>query len=261
MWDDHDRDDPADETAGSPARRRKEEPLDLPLGPPSGPVRPAPSAAPLPLPPPPPVAPPKRKKDAAPLFPDWAPDGTASPPRDFGSPRGASPVPPPALVSFADEPGEADPGPGSAPLAARAFAGIVDLALAILVGAILVLSVRVAVGTSLPRATIAFAIAFAVELSLVAAILSQFLFGKTPGMALAAIRAEEPDGMPIRFRRAVVRVLASLGGVLLPGVGLLVAAIRDDRCSLTDLLSGTVLRESDLATGPAAPPDDDPFGR
>jgi uncharacterized RDD family membrane protein YckC len=129
-----------------------------------------------------------------------------------------------------------------APVGSRGGAGAADLVAVALVAGILLLSVRLVGGAPLTRGTAVWTGAFVLELVLLAGALSLFLFGRTPGMALANLRAEEPDGEPVRFGRAALRTVVSLGGVCLPGVGLLVSALRDDRRALTDLASGTVLR-------------------
>ncbi len=247
MWDDNDRDDPVgDETASRDGRRRADEPLDLPLGPGSTAVRlPKPQASKPPDPASPRVSaeakpPAPKKKKAPPLFPDWVPPGGSSVAGKADSfSRGFEQGATPPEIDRA----VADNSP--VPIGRRALAGAVDLGLGAAIAAVLALAVRLVDQVPLTTGQVIWTSAFAVELSIVGAVLSLFLFARTPGMALAELAAEEADGLPIRFQRAVGRVLGGLAASVVPGSSLLVAAIREDGRSLADLMSATQLRRSD----------------
>ena len=235
MWDEAD----GEETEpGRGPRVRRDEPLDLPLRPGSE------AAASLAEDGPPPAK--SSKKKDPPLLPQWAP------------PVGAPPAParlvperrvPPSVLSqalaadaAATAAAAAEPeAPLRASLASRALAGFLDAAIVVLVTAVTLLAVRLAFGLAPGTRALLWAGAFAAELSLVGLVLSLFLFGRTPGLALASLRAEEPEGSPLRVSRALARPVVALALLVLPGISLLVAALREDRASATDLLTGTKL--------------------
>jgi len=254
MWDDSDQEEPPlDDTQGGGSRRAREEPLDLPLGPGSSKVRIDPPAAePLPS---------HRKPKAAPLFPEWEArrDAASRSEKDPGF-EGNQGGPNTGRVSNAGGAGEPDLFRPQASLGPRFLAGFFDAAILVLITSIVALTIRLDGRFHLGMIPLIWIGAFSLELGLLSAVLALFLFGRTPGMALASIKAEESDGMPVRFARAIRRVLWGFGTLSLPGLSLLVAAIREDGLSLVDLLSGTVVRVSEDAVPPPAGMDQRAFG-
>lgn len=235
MWDEPDEDGT---DAGRTPRARHDERLDLPLRPGSE----AASALPQDGPPPPKSA---RKKPQTP-FPEWAPAASAPPerPRLVPERRVAPSYLSQALAAELPE-SPAPAGPARPGVGARALAGLLDGAVVLLVGAVTLLAVRAAFGLAPGTRALLYGAAFAGELSLVALVLSLFLFGRTPGLALASLRVEEPEGVSLRISRALARPFVSLLLLAVPGISLLVAALREDRASATDLLTGTVLLPED----------------
>jgi uncharacterized RDD family membrane protein YckC len=65
--------------------------------------------------------------------------------------------------------------------------------------------------------------------------------GRTLGMAIAGLRVVRPDGSPVGWSGAVVRVLALPLSFLTLGVGFLLILIRPDRRALQDLIGRTAV--------------------
>jgi uncharacterized RDD family membrane protein YckC len=65
--------------------------------------------------------------------------------------------------------------------------------------------------------------------------------GRTLGMAIAGLRVVRPDGGPVGWHGAVVRVLALPLSFLTLGVGFLLIVIRPDRRALQDLIGSTAV--------------------
>ncbi len=165
--------------------------------------------------------------------------------------RGAQPVlplRPPAPAAAAPrtpveqparEPGPRPPaGPAAVPLRLRAIAGLVDLGVcaAVIVGLLVAL---LSMGVRPRLADWPAAALFLLAFSFLYHVLPLAFWGRTPGMALAGLRAVAADGEPLTFRQTVLRwcgswlttALAGLPWLLTPGGR-----------SLTDRLSGSVTR-------------------
>lgn len=128
-------------------------------------------------------------------------------------------------------PGRAGPGP-------RLIAGLTDLGvcaavLLVLLIALLALGVRPA-WTDWPAGSV-----FLLTFSFLYSVLPLAFWGRTPGMALAGLRATSADGRPLSFRQAVLKWLGGVLTVALVGLPLLLAL---GGRSLSDLISGARTR-------------------
>ncbi|HXW81360.1 MAG TPA: RDD family protein [Acidimicrobiales bacterium] len=65
--------------------------------------------------------------------------------------------------------------------------------------------------------------------------------GRTFGMAVAGLRVVRPDGSPVGWFQAVVRILALPLSFLTLGVGFLLILLRQDHRALQDLIGGTAV--------------------
>ena len=154
-----------------------------------------------------------------------------------------------ALDIFEDEPAATelppviDQRPLSKPavvtLRLRAAAGLADLGvcaavMVVLLVTLLAQGVRPAV-SDWPAGAV-----FLLTFSFLYAVLPLAFWGRTPGMALAGLRASSTDGRPLTFRQAVLKWLGSVLTVVLAGLPLLLA-LGGGR-SLSDLLSGSMTR-------------------
>jgi uncharacterized RDD family membrane protein YckC len=161
------------------------------------------------------------------------------------------PVPPPAAAAGAapGEPGElpeAEEAPdieevGSIAFARRIAAGLADLLILALVGAVelaagaLLLDLRFPLPAFLPLA------AFLLLVALVLLVLAPFVWGTTPGMALADLKILADDGGSPTLAASSLRFLGFLLTGLLAGVPLLLAAFDRRGRTFADLLSGTTV--------------------
>jgi uncharacterized RDD family membrane protein YckC len=172
----------------------------------------------------------------------------AEPPRaePVDAPRGRSAVraaeeilaPPRPDELEAEDP---DDGPRAVAFARRVAAGLADLLILALVGAVelaagaLVLDLRFPPPAFLPLA------AFLFLAALVLLVLAPLVWGTTPGMALADLRIRAADGGSPTLAAAFRRFLGFLLTGALAGVPLLVAAFDRRGRTLADLLSGTTI--------------------
>jgi len=172
----------------------------------------------------------------APLSPSPAPPGSASQPPSEAS---ASP----AVASF-DEPDELIDEPGAeVPVAfARRFAaGLADIVILCLFGALELAAGAILLELRFPPAALLGLGAFLFLAALVLLVLVPFVWGATPGLALADLRVSAADGGPPTLAASALRFLGALLTGALAGVPLLVAAFDRKGRTLSDLFSGTTL--------------------
>jgi len=176
------------------------------------------------------------------LFPDLgeAPlRGGEGPP----APLPPSPVSPPGDAGDLPEAEEVDEGreEGSVAFARRLAAGLADLLILALVGAVelaagaLILDLRFPLAAFLPLGSFLFLVA------LVLLVLAPFVWGTTPGMALADLRIQADDGGSPTLAASLLRFFGFLLTGALAGVPLLLAAFDRRGRTFADLLSGTTV--------------------
>jgi uncharacterized RDD family membrane protein YckC len=180
----------------------------------------------------------------------------ASPePAEEPAPSGAAPAPAadettkPAAPAFSEpEPTGAEPeGPHAVAFARRVAAGLADLLILALVGAVelaagaLLLDLRFPPPAFLPLA------AFLLLAALVLLVLAPFVWGTTPGMALADLRICAEDGGSPTLSAALLRFAGFLLTGALAGVPLLVAAFDRRGRTLADLVSRTTIEPVEAA--------------
>ncbi len=177
------------------------------------------------------------------LFPDVseAPLSLSPAPGARPSPAAERPGPP---DEEPDEPGDPVEEAGvEAPVAfARRFAaGLADLVILGLFGALELASGAILLELRFPPAALLGLGAFLFLAALVLLVLVPFVWGATPGMALADLRVAASDGGSPTLAAASLRFLGALLTTGLVGVPLLVAAFDRKGRTLADLLSGTTL--------------------
>lgn len=178
------------------------------------------------------------------LFPDVseAPLSLTPAPAERGAPSAARSTPQPDEEP--DEPGEpVDEAGAEVPVAfARRFAaGLADLVILGLFGALELASGAILLELRFPPAALLGLGAFLFLAALVLLVLVPFVWGATPGMALADLRVAASDGGSPTLAAASLRFLGALLTTGLVGVPLLVAAFDRKGRTLADLLSGTTL--------------------
>jgi uncharacterized RDD family membrane protein YckC len=185
------------------------------------------------------------------------PKGEDAPPDldESAAPGGGEPAPAPpgrpapaAPVFSGLEPAAAEPeGPRAVAFARRVAAGLADLLILALVGAIelaagaLILDLRFPPPAFLPLA------AFLLLAALVLLVLAPFVWGTTPGMALADLRICAEDGGSPTLSAALLRFAGFLLTGALAGVPLLVAAFDRRGRTLADLVSRTTIEPVEAA--------------
>jgi uncharacterized RDD family membrane protein YckC len=65
--------------------------------------------------------------------------------------------------------------------------------------------------------------------------------GRTLGMAVVGLRVVRPDGSPVGWSQAVIRILALPLSFLTLGIGFLLIVLRQDHRALQDLIGGTAV--------------------
>ncbi|MGZ6971838.1 MAG: RDD family protein [Thermoanaerobaculia bacterium] len=167
----------------------------------------------------------------------------------------AAPEPPARERSKADAPTFTEPepaggeleGPRAVAFARRVAAGLADLLILALVGAVelaagaLLLDLRFPPPAFLPLA------AFLLLAALVLLVLAPFVWGTTPGMALADLRICAEDGGSPTLSAALLRFVGFLVTFALAGVPLLVAAFDRRGRTLADLVSRTTIEPVEAA--------------
>jgi len=170
------------------------------------------------------------------------------------SPGPAASTPPPAQTASAasgptadddvDDPGEPvdDPGAEASVAFARRFAaGLADVVILGLFGALELAAGAILLELRFPPSALLGLGAFLFLAALVLLVLVPFVWGATPGMALADLRVSAADGGSPTLAAASLRFLGALLTGALAGVPLLVAAFDRKGRTLSDLLSGTTL--------------------
>jgi uncharacterized RDD family membrane protein YckC len=165
------------------------------------------------------------------------------------SPSSEAPAPAPTVRSAAveeevDEPGEVvDEPEADAPVAfARRFAaGLADVVILGLFGALELAAGAILLELRFPPAALLGILAFLLLAAVVLLVLVPFVWGATPGMALADLRVAAEDGGSPTLSAATLRFAGALLTGALAGVPLLVAAFDRKGRTLADLLSRTTL--------------------
>jgi uncharacterized RDD family membrane protein YckC len=142
---------------------------------------------------------------------------------------------------------EAAAGPGAAKaevavsFARRIVAGLADLLILALVGAVQLAAGAFFLDLRFPPAALLWIAVFLVVVALVLLVLVPFVWGTTPGMALADLRVVSGDGGSPTLLASFLRFTGFVLTGLLAGVPLLVAAFDRRGRTLADLFSGTTL--------------------
>jgi uncharacterized RDD family membrane protein YckC len=172
----------------------------------------------------------------APLSPSTEPAGSAPPPAAAASTSQS-------VASF-DESEELVDEPGAEiPVAfARRFAaGLADIVILGLFGALELAAGAILLQLRFPPAALLGLGAFLFLAALVLLVLVPFVWGATPGMALADLRVSAADGGSPTLAASSLRFVGALLTGALAGVPLLVVAFDRKGRTLSDLLSGTTL--------------------
>lgn len=160
--------------------------------------------------------------------------------------RGAAAAPPPESVSlFGDEPAAAavppEPLPLAAPAGPRLTAFVADAAACAIVAGASFLAAAALVRRSPSGPGWLWCALFALLLSFFLVVPTLALFGKTPGMALADLSAEDPEGEKPPFATSVVRWAATALTAALAGLPLATILFDRRRRTPADILSGRPL--------------------
>ena len=158
-----------------------------------------------------------------------------------------TPQAPPAARAETREPKEPEPDlpeeapAGSVAFGRRAAAGLADLVILGLFGAVELAAGALLLELRFPPEALVGLGAFLLLAAFVLLVLVPFVWGTTPGMALADLRISAPDGGSPTLAAAFLRFVGFLLTGLLAGVPLLVAAFDRRGRTLADLISGTLL--------------------
>jgi uncharacterized RDD family membrane protein YckC len=134
-----------------------------------------------------------------------------------------------------------DADPDAVAFARRMVAGLADVLILALVGAVELAAGAFLLELRFPTASLVPAAAFLLLVGLVLLVLAPFVWGTTPGMALADLRIRAADGGSPTLSAAFLRFIGFVLTGALAGVPLLVAAFDRRGRTLSDLLSGTTL--------------------
>lgn len=180
------------------------------------------------------------------LFPDL---GEAPLRKGTGEPVPPPAPPPPAEVGAAERLPEAEEAPEGeeehVAFARRLTAGLADLLILALVGAVELAAGSLLLDLRFPLAAFAPLGAFLLLVALVLLVLAPFVWGTTPGMALADLRIRAEDGGSPTLAASFLRFLGFLLTGLLAGVPLLLAAFDRRGRTIADLFSGTTVVSAD----------------
>ncbi len=131
--------------------------------------------------------------------------------------------------------------PDAVAFARRIVAGLADVLILALVGAVELAAGAFLLELRFPAAAFVPAGAFLALVGLVLLVLAPFVWGTTPGMALADLRIRAEDGGSPTLAAAFLRFAGFVLTGALAGVPLLVAAFDRRGRTLSDLLSRTTL--------------------
>ena len=192
-----------------------------------------------------------RRPETLSLFPDIGEmpigkEGAPPPsrrPRGQGTQEAALPEASPAPAASTELSGDAaDSPPESAvSFARRVVAGLADLLILALVGAVQLAAGAFLLDLRFPPAALLWMAAFLALVALVLLVLVPFVWGTTPGMALADLRVVAADGGSPTLLSSFLRFVGFVLTGLLAGVPMLVAAFDRRGRTLADLFSGTSL--------------------
>lgn len=183
---------------------------------------------------------PLRESAASP--PEGARPAAPEPPRE----RARSSVRPAEEILVPPRPDELDlddgaEDPRAVAFARRVAAGLADLLILALVGAVELAAGALLLDLRFPPPAFVPLAAFLFLAALVLLVLAPFVWGTTPGMALADLRIRAGDGGSPTLAAAFLRFVGFLLTGALAGVPLLVAAFDRRGRTLADLLSGTTI--------------------
>jgi uncharacterized RDD family membrane protein YckC len=147
---------------------------------------------------------------------------------------------PPVLHEHVLAEGEPD-GPRAVAFARRVAAGLADLLILALVGAVELAAGALLLDLRFPPSAFVPLAAFLLLAALVLLVLAPFVWGTTPGMALADLRIRAEDGGSPTLSAAFLRFSGFLLTGALAGVPLLVAAFDRRGRTLADLVSRTTI--------------------
>jgi uncharacterized RDD family membrane protein YckC len=191
-----------------------------------------------------PAAPSKARGKTLSLFPDVSEAPLSPSPGEKERSPAAPDQAAPSSVEEIDEPGElVDEPMAEVPVAfARRFAaGLADIVILGLFGALELACGAILLELRFPPSALLGLGAFLFLAAVVLLVLVPFVWGATPGMALADLRVAADDGGSPTLAAASLRFLGALLTGALAGVPLLVAAFDRKGRTLSDLLSGTTL--------------------
>ena len=177
------------------------------------------------------------------LFPDVseAPFGPEPSPTEAAAPRAAAEASGPAPDDV-DEPGPmVDEADVTVTFARRFAAGLADVVILGLFGALELAAGAILLDLRFPPSALLGVGAFLLLAALILLVLVPFVWGATPGMALADLRVTADDGGSPTLSAAALRFVGALLTGALAGVPLLVAAFDRKGRTLSDLLSRTTL--------------------
>lgn len=186
----------------------------------------------------------KRPASNLPLFPDvgQAPlDGSAGDDRSV-SDKTLRHIPTSPLPSKREESGELlEPSLDPVTFVRRLTAGLADVLIIGLVGAVELTAGALLLELRFPPAAFVGVFSFLFLAALVLLVLTPFVWGTTPGMALADLRIVAKDGGSPTLGASFLRFVGFVLTGALAGVPLLIAAFDRQGRSLADLLSGTTV--------------------
>jgi uncharacterized RDD family membrane protein YckC len=196
---------------------------------------------------------PRRRPKTLELFPDLADKPLGVEPSrepEAVSPAPAAKAPEAATDEDVDEPGEelvepSGPEDGAVALARRIAAGLADLVILALLGAVELSAGAFLLELRFPPAALVWIGAFLALTSLVLLVLVPFVWGTTPGMALADLKVRARDGGSPTLLACFVRFVGFVLTGALAGIPLLVAAFDKEGRTPADLLSGTRVAPAD----------------
>lgn len=182
-----------------------------------------------------------RRPETLSLFPDIGemPLGREAAPSATRRPR--SPSPQEAAPAEAAPPLASAPEDVAVSFARRVVAGLADLLILALVGAVQVAAGAFFLDLRFPPAALLWIAAFLALVALVLLVLVPFVWGTTPGMALADLKVVAGDGRSPTLLASFLRFVGFVLTGLLAGVPMLVAAFDRRGRTLADLFSRTSL--------------------